>query len=261
MNNKNRCRGLAVVAAFGLTSVAQAVPLSTTIINDTYWGSNDHGYGDVISSPASKDFFNIDHLKVEFGSGHQLSVTVYTGFMEGVPQAEGTRYGDLFISSTGWDPHVGTDPLHLTQDRYSNTGTQWNYVIDTSQGGQLYGGNFNVYLTDDLIDAHRYIFRNGQVVQRKDGGTLLDTEAVLFGSEVYEGKTYNTITYTLDWLLLGVTPGDELAFKWGMTCANDTIEGAARVVPTPATLPLLAIGLTAGWLTRRRGRRASRTTR
>lgn len=255
MTKQTILRSGVMAVVLGLTGTASAVPLGTTIINDTYWGSNDHGYGDVISSVGSKDFFNIDHLKVVFNNAKQVSVTVYTGFKEGDAKALGTRYGDLFISSTGWHPYVGTDPLHYKQDRYSNTGTQWNYVIDTSEGGKLYGGNFFVYLSDNLTSG---TYRNGQVVQRKSGGTLLDTDPVLFGTELYNGKNYNTITYSFDWALLGVRAGDELAFKWGMTCANDTIEGAARVVPTPATLPLIAAGQGAGWFARRRKQRAGR---
>jgi hypothetical protein len=244
-----------VLAAVGVAEAALAVPLSTTIIADTYWGSNDHGYGDVISSAASKDFFNIDHLRVVFNSDHTANVTVYTGFKEGDPKALGTKYGDLFISSSGWDPYIGTDPLHFKRDRYANTGTDWDYVIDTSEGGKLYGDDFSVYLSDNLNRSGT--FRNGQIVQRKSGGTLLDTEMVLFGSETHGGKTYKTITYSFDWALLGVNPGDELAFKWGMTCANDTIEGSAHVVPTPATLPLVVVGLGATWFARRRARRSS----
>lgn len=255
MTIKTISRGCAMAAALGLAGAAQAVPSPATLITDVYWGSNDHGYGDVIASASSKDFFNVDHLKVVFGAGHTASVTVYTGFKEGDPRALGTRYGDLFISSTGWDPYVGTDPLHYRQDRYGNTGTRWNYAIDTSEGGALYGGNFSVYLSDNLMGSGTY--RNGQLVQRKSGGSLLDREAVLFGTELYNGKAYNTLVYRFDWSLLGVKPGDELAFKWGMTCANDTIEGAAQVVPTPATLPLLAAGVGAGWLARRRVRRPS----
>ena len=235
-----------------LSGVAQATPISTVLIGDSYWGYNDHGYGDVISSAASKDFFNIDHLKVVFDSAQWVNVTVYTGFKQGDPRAEGTQYGDLFISANGWHPYVGTDPLHFKQDRYSNTGTQWKYVIDTSEGGSLYGGDFSVYQSQDLIPSG-YIYRDGQIVQRKAGGTLLDTRAVLFSTEIFGGKTYNTLTYTFDGSLLGIHPGDELAFKWGMSCANDTIEGKAAVpVPAPASLPLIAAGIGAGWLVRRR---------
>jgi len=249
----NKIRSLLFCTTFfALTGAAQALPISTAIINDVYWGSNDHGYGDVISSSSSKEFFNVDHLKVVFNNDHLVNVTVYTGFNQNDARALGTKYGDLFISTTGWHPYAGTDPAHFKQDSYSNTGTQWKYVIDTSEGGALYGGAFSVYQSQNLIPSG-YIFRNGQIVQRKAGGTLLDIDAVLFGSEVYAGKTYNTLYYTFDGDLLGIHAGDELAFKWGMTCANDTIEGQAVVpVPEPAPLPLLAAGVGAGWVARRR---------
>jgi len=258
MKTNSSLKHLCGATLLALSGAASAMPLTTTIINDVYWGSNDHDYGDVISSTTSRDFFNIDHLKVVFNSDHRVNVTVYTGFKEGDTRALGTKYGDLFISTTGWHPYVGSDPMHFKQDSHSNTGTQWNYVIDTSEGGALYGGAFSVYQSQDLIPAG-YIFRNGQIVQRKAGGNLLDQTAVQFGSEVYASKTYNTLTYTFDGDLLGIHAGDALAFKWGMTCANDTIEGGAVVpVPSPATLPLLAAGIGAGWLARRRAKRQGR---
>lgn len=248
--NKHTSTFLAALL-FALSATTQAAPIATSIINDVYWGSNDHGYGDVISSASSKDFFNIDHLKVVFNSDHWINVTVYTGFKEGDARALGTKYGDLFISSTGWNPYVGSDPINFKQDRYSNTGTLWNYVIDTSEGGALYGGAFSVYQSQDLMSGGTY--RDGQIVQRKTGGNLLDSSPVLFGSELYAGKTYNTITYSFNGDLLGIYPGNELAFKWGMTCANDTIEGRAIAsVSSPTPLPLLLAGMGAGWLARRK---------
>lgn len=254
MNNHKLVQQFCGAAMFALSGAAAATPIATTIINDVYWGSNDHGYGDVISSTSSKEFFNIDHLKVVFNSDHRINVTVYTGFNPNDSRALGTKYGDLFISTTGWNPYVGSDPVNFKQDSYSTTGTNWAYVIDTSEGGALYGGAFSVYQSQDLLSSGT--FRNGQVVQRRSGGMQLDKTAVLYGSEAYGGKTYNTLTYTFDADLLGIKSGDELAFKWGMTCANDTIEGRAVVpVPTPASLPLLAAGIGAGWVVRRRSKR------
>lgn len=255
-----RTLGIFAYALLALSplTVAQATPLSTTIISDSYWGSNDHGYGDVIADPGSVDFFNIDHLKVVFNSDHSIHVTVYTGFMEGDARAEGTQYGDLFIGSHGWHPYIGSDPAHFKQDSYATTGTAWNYVIDTSLGGALYGGNFSVYQSQDLIPSG-YIYRDGQIVQRKSGGSLLDVNAILFGSEIYGGKSYNTLTYTFNGDLLGLHAGDELAFKWGMTCANDTIEGSAVVpTPEPAQLSLVLAGLSAVWWVRWRAAQMAR---
>lgn len=245
-----------LISSFTVLSLASpaigATPLATTLIADNYWGSNNHGFGDVIADPGSLDFFNIDHLKVVFESDGRVNVTVYTGFAQGDVRAEGTQYGDLFIATGGWHPYVGSDPVHLKLDSYATTGTRWNYVVDTSEGGKLYGGNFSVYQSQDLIPAG-YIYRDGQIVQRKAGGSALDVNAVLFGTEAYAGKTYNTLTYTFNSTLLGLHAGDELAFKWGMTCANDTIEGRALVpLATPAQTSLLALGWVAMiWVKRR----------
>jgi hypothetical protein len=37
--------------------------------------------------------------------------------------------------------------------------------------------------------------------------------------------------------------GSDIAVRWGITCANDVIEGSVSTVPVPAALWLFASGL------------------
>lgn len=232
---KGFCFGVVVVGCFAFAPVS-ATPISSVIL-DNYYGSNDHGYGDVIGS----DFFDISKMVVTFNSGI-MGVKIYTNFMEGDTRSLGIKYGDLFISSNGWRPY-GSAANHYLGDNYRN-GEDWEFVFDTSEN-KLYGGNFSSLLSDNVM-SDRYIFRNGQEVARGAGGTLIDDQhPVKFGTETINDKTLNTILYEVNLSQIGAHPGDEFGFKWGMYCANDTIEGVLTVpgrVPEPGTLALLAAG-------------------
>lgn len=237
--------GLIFMAA--LASPLHATPLSVTI-NDQYWGSDGHGYGDVVGT----SFFDIAKLQVTI-SGDMLGVKVYTNFKEGDPRSFGFRYGDLFISTDGWRPH-GSASEKYRNDNHSN-GEDWEFVFDTSEG-KLYTGMFTTLLSDDLIPSG-YVFRNGQEVRRGSGGLLVGAQLpIQYSTDTYNGQPINTINYQMSLASLGVSGGDTLGFKWGMYCANDTIEGSVTLpfqhVPEPGALALLLPGLLALRLTRRR---------
>lgn len=232
-----------------LAAPLQAAPISATI-NDQYWGSDNHGYGDVIGG----SFFDIAKLQVTIDGG-MLSVKVYTNFKEGDSRGFGFGYGDLFISNNGWHPY-GTAGEKYRNDNHTN-GEDWEFVFDTSEG-KLYTGAFTTLLSDDLIPSG-YVFRNGQEVMRGRGGLLVGAQApIQYSSEMHNGSSINTINYQMSLASLGVGDGDALGFKWGMYCANDTIEGGVTLpltpsgnVPEPAVLALLLPGLIALRFTRR----------
>jgi hypothetical protein len=239
------------VTLFGFSSLSFALPTTQTIA-DNYIGSNAHGWGDVIGD---RNIFDIDHLDVSFDFD-LLKVKVVTKFKED-PSAwfRNIHYGDLFISTDGWHPH-GAAPY--TQDRYGN-GETWEIVVDTSE--QISYDRFGILLTQQVNNGGT--FRNGQEVLRNPRAPshARTYVPVQIRNETINGQLWNTLTYSMSMSALGIEAGDELGFKWSMTCGNDSIEGVAAVpshpdqVPEPTALALLGIGLIG--LTSVRRKRAS----
>ncbi len=225
-------------ALFGVVNLVSAAPVTQTI-TDTYWGSNDHGWGDVIGSAS---IFDVNRLDVTT-SGDALSVKVFTKFKESSSAwYKNIKYGDLFISNNGWHPD-GTVANHYKTDKFGN-GEQWEYVFDTDMN-TLYGGNFKIKTSDQ--EGIRGTFRNGQETRRRKGG-----DAILHNNVVVaQDGAWNTLLYTLSLSAIGIDyhGGYELGFKWNMTCGNDSIEGGIerRVppseVPEPASWLLMGLGL------------------
>lgn len=223
----------------GLALVLVAGQVSATVIQDNYVGSNSHGYGDVIAD-AGDHSYDISNMDVTFGGGY-MTVRVNTNFNEAT-DPYGVAFGDLFISTNGWHPY-GSAPYY--QDNSSN-GEHWEYVFDTS-ASMLYGGNFSILNSENFFNPSQYIFRDGQEVQRGSGGIA------------YSGSTRDLshagmggyVEYNILLSSLGISGDADIGLKWGMTCANDTIEGVASV-PEPSALMLLGLGLLGLGLTARK---------
>lgn len=229
---------IAIISVWGLFGVAQAYT-----INDIYVGADNNGWGDRIGDAS----YEVQGMDVSYDNDW-LNVRVWTNFDQGVDNY-GVEFGDLFISTNGWNPSGSASNGYL-YDNASN-GENWEFVFDTSAGG-LYGGNFSISLSDNMLDRSRYIFRYGQEVQRKAGGDFAGGGSSVDLSNTGVGGYIN---YSISLAALGLGPNANLGFKWGMTCANDTIEGAIQYaqVPEASSLWLFGIGMLGmGFIGRRR---------
>lgn len=247
----------AIASMLVLTGSAMAYP-----INDTYYGGNDHGYGDIIGGAV----FDVQGARIK-RSGTQVTVDIYTNFAGHAdeflfPQftnraasklngrAMGIGYGDLFLASS-WKP-FGNDAHHLADNNV--TGTHWTYGFsidgnrwtDAGGTGTLYAltgasNDANALLSNDFLSGA--IFRDGQEVGVDRASSTV--QAVGHGLWSVDSTAGNRhLRFVFDIANTALAHSDTLALHWGMSCANDVIEGQ-QYVPEPTTLALLLPGLLA----------------
>jgi hypothetical protein len=218
---------------------SQHASRADVLLQDTYWGGNDHGYGDSIGGGV----FNISSALVSrVGPGsNTLQVVINTAYA-GAAGTDGTGYGALFITPgvNAWNP-TGSDAHHVT-DVYRPG--EWQYAftmpqLPTAQSGTggLYKSRDGVVQLSNLDASHSgWIFRDGQAVQfspiHPASPDASGTWAVGSG------------TITFDIIDNGLL-GNDFALSWAMTCANDVIQGqviGVASVPEPSTWAMLLIG-------------------
>jgi hypothetical protein len=263
-----------------LPSLAHAAPVTVT---DNYYGAlNTYNNADVIGDPTVFDISSAVFQRVGLG-GNTLEVTINTAFAgkPGTSAADGTGYGALFLTpgAHAWQP-TGTAPY--PNDSYR--AGEWTYAATmpmtpsnnaTSGTGGLYttgGGALGATTSKGTIVASNvngntitypnnpnsgYYFRQGQAVQFTPSSSNTSLGAVNWSI----GSGTVTFDITDNHLL-----GNDFAFSWAMTCANDVIQGQVDLgttggsvggVPEPSTWALILAGFAAlGFAGHRRARAA-----
>ena len=248
----NRLKSTLAVALIGMSSSLLAAPIT---VQDNYFGADALSYGDVVGADSD---FDIESMEVDQnGSDFVFKIntafagksgTLFNGLTAG---STGIGYGDLFLSNQ-WSP-IGSAPY--SKDDASN-GTNWTYGLMLTDryndvGGDVFlyelpGSNLDdAFISDNLMTGG--IWREGQEVTIKtDGKTGFNV-----GSW---SSTSSALTISADLGQSTLVNGEKLAFHWGMTCANDVIEGEVDInkVPEPGTIGLAALALTGMFFMRRR---------
>jgi hypothetical protein len=238
----------AAAIILALTTAAHAGPSVT--LQDTYIGSNDHGYGDVIESPGSTAF-NIDFATVT-RNGDYLTITVNTEYAANVG-LDGTSMGDLLIAKH-WTPDGSASNNYLTDD---SLGTAWAYHLAASAGDYVTTTAGAGTVLSSVPSG--FIGRDGQIVSYT-GGTANLSDSVAF---VDNGT--NTLSWTFDAAGMGLLTqagGFDIAISWAMSCGNDVFQGEFSTLPDspggvasvsePGTFATFAVALIGFVFVRRR---------
>lgn len=207
---------------------------------DQFIGANNNPLAttnnDVFGNPAEYDVFGMDVSS----DVNNLYVSVYTNFD---PSVSNFDYGDLFISTDGWNP-FGTAPYE--NDDYTN-GEDWEYAVDVSSLSGGLADVVDISLSDGLNITSDSPTRIGQEVTVDRASILgFPTGADKAGDAGLNittgGLTTLSFQIALSDLGLNALNPQEIGLRWSMTCANDITEGS-YTVPEPGTLALLGLGL------------------
>lgn len=164
---------------------------------------------------------------------NNLYVSVYTNFN---PSLSSFDYGDLFISTDGWNP-LGSAPYK--EDGFGD-GETWEYAVDVSSRSNGLADVVDISLSNGFDVTSGLSSRIFQEVTVDRSGQDKVGDAGL--GIVTNGLTTLSFQIALADLGLNALNPQEIGLRWSMTCANDITEGA-YTVPEPGTLALLGLGL------------------
>lgn len=247
---------------------AQAGGINDNVTNGGYWGADGHGYGDVIGD-SKYDISGATITRI----GSVLTITIATNFA-GLAGADsnvvwgGIGYGDVFLANA-WNPK-GSAADHFSGDSANAVGsTNWDYGLNLDNRMSNTGGTFKLYklpgsnaasiLNSDSVISCKVgcAYRNGQATAVNTAAGAADAFVVQRGATDVTGSwSVNTALHQLEFRLdmagTDLINFNSFAMHWGETCQNDVIEGATSVVSAPGGIPLVALGLGAMLLMRRR---------
>ncbi|MSM38486.1 MAG: PEP-CTERM sorting domain-containing protein [Geobacter sp.] len=262
------CMTVAVLAT-------QAHALTSTI-QDQFYGSYDHGYGDVLAASTNVNAFQVSSLQV-VTTGSKLQISVNGSYFNPTSGNKyGTTMGDLFISTNGWRPD--TSKANYLNDGWKqqngtwirNDGEMWEYafVFDSDAArslptgsGQVTSGTFSVYALPTATVAAAaaatrfsgmpsgYIWRDGQEWAVNKNGAGVTREGALGAgtwTRTDQALTFDLADFSEYFTTEDLNSPNGWGYHWAMSCGNDTIEGMAPTpppVPEPSTLVLLGVGL------------------
>jgi len=260
---KNAIQMICGALMFLVLGHAQAGGISDSGVN-AYWGSDDHGYGDVIGG-STYDIQGATITRV----GSVLTIVISTSFaghagMDANITTGGIGYGDVFLSDT-WNA-AGSAANNYKTDS-STTGTVWDYGLVLDNRYSNTGGTFTLYELNGSTNAANIknsesymkcilgtqcLYREGQETGVNTKSSTVENTGVTGTWTVTANKQ---LTFTIDLAGTDLLNYTSFAMHWGETCQNDVIEGITSVaaVPEPGSIALLVLGIGAlGWARRRR---------
>jgi hypothetical protein len=234
MRNISKSLLFLAFVAFLVSVTYIATPVT---ISDTYWGSDNHGYCDVIGN---MKYFQIYNANINLsstmlstvinanlaGNGDDKLFSSYTlGPFTQVSDEKGIGYGDFFLSSPR-DPN-GSEPFKYDRN---NNGTICAYGLALDNRWPLSGGKITIYSL------------NGST---NDSNALL-SQFFITGANFKNGKEVAVDTNSKTVANTGITllSRDELTIQWGRTSAKDIIEDSSPI-PEPSQMLLFGTGLIA----------------
>ncbi|OVE71799.1 hypothetical protein BVX93_02265 [bacterium B13(2017)] len=187
---------------------------------------------DIIGSP---DLYDITKLDINVDN-NVLNAAIHSNYFDNIGSGS-TLLGDLFISTDGYSPVIPSE-----YDEQSN-GEDWEYVITLDDhSGNTTSGSAYLYSVDDqrIISS----FAPGNFIFRANQEVLYDNTGLPY-LEIGTWSLNHDFSY-LEIAINIVAPWlhiQEFGFHWGMTCANDIIEGKVNIVPEPLSFVMFGVGL------------------
>lgn len=271
---------LAVAAAF-VTGASQAGAATIVDAGTTqYYGADAQGAGDRIGDTK----YDTSQASI-VRAGNVLTITINTAFAGYAGDSasvgkdpftgrtnKGIGYGDVFLSDT-WNA-AGTSANHYSIDD-ATKGTVWDYGFSLDNRWSNSGGTFKLYALNGETNAKNILNSDAYITNciakygcnyRENQETAVNTKSTtvkdtglsgVWSVSKNQNPALSTLTFKINLSGSELLDYSSFAMHWGETCQNDVIEGIATHVhvPLPGTAALLALGLGALGMARRRGRR------